>query len=105
MLWVDVLYEKIRYGQQVQNMAVLMVIGLDDQGRRDILVVEPMLEEAEATYRKLFEDLKERGLQAPWLVISDAHKGLVDGSMLHKAGKHCIDPGRQNERSLDAMEF
>jgi len=71
-------YEKIRAGRQVQNMAVAVVVGLDEAGRRDILAVEPMYEESEATYHVLFEKLKERGLKNVWLVVSDAHKGLAN---------------------------
>lgn len=77
VLWVDALYEKIRYGRHVKNMAVLVVVGVDETGRRDILAIEPMQEESEATYRELFENLKARGLKETWLVVSDAHKGLV----------------------------
>jgi len=77
VLWVDALYEKIRFNGQVRNMAVLVVIGIDQEGKRDILAVEPMQEESEATYRSLFENLKERGLKNTWLVVSDAHKGLM----------------------------
>ena len=78
VLWVDAVYEKIRAGRQVQNMAVAVVVGLDEAGRRDILAVEPMYEESEATYHVLFEKLKERGLKNVWLVVSDAHKGLAN---------------------------
>lgn len=46
VLWVDAVYEKIRAGRQVQNMAVAVVVGLDEAGRRDILAVEPMYEES-----------------------------------------------------------
>jgi len=77
VLWVDSLYEKIRVGHRVQNMAVAVVVGLDEQGRRDILAVEPMYEESEATYQALFEKLKNRGLKSVWLVVSDAHRGLA----------------------------
>jgi len=77
VLWVDSLYEKIRVGHRVQNMAVAVVVGLDEQGRRDILAVEPMYEESEATYQALFEKLKDRGVKDVWLVVSDAHKGLA----------------------------
>ncbi|HWQ89486.1 MAG TPA: IS256 family transposase [Desulfitobacteriaceae bacterium] len=77
VLWVDALYEKIRDGHHVKNMAVLAVIGIDESGRRDILAIEPMQEESSATYQILFENLKSRGLKNTWLVVSDAHKGLV----------------------------
>lgn len=58
VLWVDALYEKIRDGHRVVNMAVQVVIGMDLEGKRDILAIEPMLEESEATYKTLFEGLK-----------------------------------------------
>jgi putative transposase len=77
VLWVDALYEKIRYGKHVKNMAVLVVISVDESGHRDILTIEPMQEESEATYKELFENLKARGLKDAWLVVSDAHKGLM----------------------------
>ena len=77
MLWVDALYERIRNGNRVQNMAVLVVIGLNESGKRDIIAIEPMQEESEASYKFLFENLKSRGLNKVWLVVSDAHKGLV----------------------------
>ena len=77
VLWVDALYERIRDNQRVKNMAVLVVTGINVEGKRDILAVEPMYEESAATYTKLFDDLKVRGLEKVWLVVSDAHKGLV----------------------------
>lgn len=77
VLWVDALYEKIRYDNKVINMAVEVVIGIDIEGRRDILAIEPMQEESEATYKSLFASLKSRGLEDVWLVVSDAHKGLT----------------------------
>lgn len=77
VLWVDALYEKIRDGHSVKNMAVLVVTGVNLEGRRDILALEPMYEESTATYNKLFENLKARGLEKVWLVISYAHKGLI----------------------------
>lgn len=77
VLWVDALYEKIRYDNRVLNMAVEVVIGIDTEGKRDILAIEPMQEESESTYKSLFESLKSRGLEEVWLVVSDAHKGLT----------------------------
>lgn len=50
---------------------------MNEHGQRDILAVEPMLEESEDTYLLLFRGLQERGLRTPRLVISDAHSGLA----------------------------
>ena len=77
VLWVDAPYEKVRYAGRVVNMASQIVRGVNAQGRREVLSVEPMLEESKDTYQQLFEGLKERGLQMPSLVVSDAHKGLI----------------------------
>lgn len=47
------------------------------QGRREVLAVEPMLEESKETYKQLFDSLKARGLPSSSLVASDVHRGLV----------------------------
>jgi len=76
VIWVDALYEKIRFDGRVISMAVLVVAGITVDGRREILACEPMMNESEETYRMLFTNLKERGLETVWLCVSDAHKGL-----------------------------
>lgn len=76
VLWVDALYEKVREFDRVVSTAVLIVKAVDMQGIVHILAVEPMAEESEQTYLRLFESLKERGMRKVWLVVSDAHKGL-----------------------------
>jgi len=76
VLWIDALYEKIRDNHRVQNLAVLVVMGITRAGTREVLAVEPMYQESKATYQALFRDLKARGLQHVWLCISDAHSGL-----------------------------
>ncbi|MBP2660153.1 MAG: transposase [Firmicutes bacterium] len=77
VLWVDALYERIRDNRSVKNMAVLVVTGIGLEGKRDILAIEPMYEESASTYTELFNNLKARGLEKVWLVVSDAHKGLI----------------------------
>jgi len=77
VLWVDAIYEKVRYADRVVSMAILIVCGVNNEGKREALAIEPMLEESKESYSQLFEKLKERGLSNPTLIISDAHKGLV----------------------------
>ena len=77
---------------RVINMAVEAVVGIDIEGNRDILAIEPMQEESEATYKSLFDSLKARGLEDVWLVVSDAHKGLtaaIKGSFVGCAWQRC----------------
>ena len=77
VLWVDALYEKVRVDGRIVSMAVLIVCGVDENGHRDIIAVEPMAEESRSSYGVLFQDLRDRGLATPKLIISDAHSGLV----------------------------
>ena len=72
VLWVDALYEKVRVDGRIVSMAVLIVCGVDENGHRDIIAVEPMAEESRSSYGVLFQDLKDRGLATPKLIISDA---------------------------------
>jgi transposase-like protein len=83
---VDAMYEKVRYDGRVISMAIQVVCGVNEEGKREVVAIEPMLEESFESYRYLFDRLKERGLRIPELVISDAHKGL------QKAIRECF-PG------------
>ena len=82
ILFIDALYEKVRFDNEVLSMAMIVVCGIDDAGKREILAVEPMLEESKTSYLEVFRKLEERGLHKPKLIISDAHKGLV--SAIHE---------------------
>jgi transposase-like protein len=76
VLWVDAIYEKIRDNGKVISEAVLVIYGVNLEGKREILAVEPMYEESEASWGAVFESLQARGLKKVWLVISDAHRGI-----------------------------
>ena len=77
VLWVDALYDKVRFNGRVVSMAVLIVCAVNSEGKREVLSVEPMLEESKESYSQLFEGLKSRGLSTPSLVVSDANAGLI----------------------------
>jgi len=92
VIWVDALYEKIRQDGRIISSAVLIVQGLNQAGKRDILAIEPMMDESEATWRSVFDSLKARGLDTVWLVISDAHLGIqaaVKKSFLGSQWQRC----------------
>lgn len=36
-VWLDAIYEKVRVGERVESMAVVIGIGVNDQGRREVL--------------------------------------------------------------------
>jgi len=62
-VWVDSLYEKICVGYQVKNLAIAVVAGIDENGKRDIWAIEPMYKESEVTYQSLFENIKNVDLR------------------------------------------
>jgi putative transposase len=85
-LSVDARYEHVRIDGQVVSQGVLIVAGVRDDGRREILAVEVADTESEATYETLFRRLKGRGLQGVVLVTSDDHAGLRAAIARHFQG-------------------
>jgi putative transposase len=86
ILWVDAVYEKMRDEGKVISAAVLVVHGVNLEGKREVLSVEPMYDESEETWAAIFEGLKSRGLQRAWLVVSDAHRGIQAAVRKHLLG-------------------
>ena len=76
VIWVDAVYEKIRSGSHVKSMAVMIVKAINLEGKPEIIAIEAMENESEATYTEFFNKLKARGLEKVWLCVSDAHTGL-----------------------------
>lgn len=83
---VDARYEHVRVDGQVVSQGVLIVAGVRDDGRRELLAVEVADTESEATYQELFRRLKARGLHGVVLVTSDDHAGLRAAIARHFQG-------------------
>ena len=75
-LYVDALYLKVFNGSRFVSQAVMIAIGVNEDGYREILDIDIMHEESYATYLGFFNALKERGISKVDLVISDGHKGI-----------------------------
>lgn len=73
---LDARYEKVRHNGHVVDVAVLIAIGVNSKGRREVLGVSAKLSEAEPHWRSFLESLKKRGLHGIQLIISDDHSGL-----------------------------
>ena len=85
-LSVDARYEHVRVDGRVVSQGVLVVAGVREDGRREILAVEVADTESEATYEGLFRRLKARGLHGVILVTSDDHAGLRSAIARHFQG-------------------
>jgi len=85
-VFLDARYEKVRRDRRVVDMAVLVAIGVNGEGRREVLGVEVAHGESQATWSGFLEGLVERGLKGVRLVVSDAHAGLQDARRTHFSG-------------------
>ncbi len=75
-LFLDARYEKVRQSGQVRDAAVLLAVGVNSQGKREVLGVSVSLGEHEVHWRAFLKDLQGRGLSGVELVVSDDHRGL-----------------------------
>jgi putative transposase len=75
-VFVDARYEKVRQDGIVKDCAVLLAIGIAENGKREVLGVSVALSEAEVHWRKFLKELQDRGLHGVQLITSDAHPGL-----------------------------
>ena len=75
-LILDARYEKVRHGGSVRDCAVLIAIGILEDGKRSILGVSVSLSEAEVDWRTFLKSLIDRGLRGVQFIVSDDHSGL-----------------------------
>ena len=82
-LIVDARYEKVRIESAVVSQGVLVVIGINEEGYREVLGVWTADTESETSWSEVFKELKERGLNGVNYIVSDDHKGLVKAVKRH----------------------
>jgi putative transposase len=76
-LVVDARYERIRRDGSIIPQGVLIVVGIDAEGYREVLGVWCADSESESSWSGVFRELKERGLHGVSYVVSDDHTGLT----------------------------
>jgi transposase-like protein len=75
-LVLDARYEKVRHGGSVIDCAVLVAVGVDENGKRTVLGTSVELSEAEVHWRAFISSLLDRGMRGVQMIVSDAHEGL-----------------------------
>lgn len=75
-LILDARYEKVRENGVIGSQAVQIAIGIDWDGRRQILAVEVANRESKSSWEEFLRKLKERGLRGVNFVVSDNHEGI-----------------------------
>ena len=77
IIWLDAIYTKTRTEGNVNSTAVLIAIGLREDGHRDVLGLHLGNRESYYNWKDFLQSLKDRGLQRSELWISDEHDGLI----------------------------
>jgi len=85
-LVVDARYEKIRLGGRIRSQAVLIVTGINDEGRREVLSLKVGDSESKECWGEVFADLKARGMRGVEIIVSDAHLGIQAAVQKHFQG-------------------
>ncbi len=75
-LWIDATYLKVRQNGRIVSVAVIVAVGVNTDGRREVLGMDIGPSEAEPFWMEFLRKLARRGLRGVKLVISDAHEGL-----------------------------
>jgi transposase-like protein len=77
-VYLDGIWLKRSWGGEVKNVAVLVAIGVREDGYREILGVVEGIKEDTESWRNFLRHLKERGLKGVRLLVSDKCLGLVE---------------------------
>jgi transposase-like protein len=75
-LWIDATYLKVRQAGRIVSVAVIVAVGVNTDGRREVLGMDIGPSEAETFWTAFLRKLTRRGLRGVKLVISDAHEGI-----------------------------
>lgn len=76
-LILDARDEKVREAGVIRSQAVLMAIGVNQEGQRQVLAVELANRESASSWKELLLSLKGRGLNGVEFLVSDGHPGLT----------------------------
>ena len=75
-VWLDATYVKARRDHHIVSVAVIVAVGVNTDGRREVLGMTVGHSEAETFWVEFLRSLARRGLRGVKLVVSDAHEGL-----------------------------
>ncbi|MGB8868243.1 MAG: IS256 family transposase [Rhodomicrobium sp.] len=75
-LWIDATYLKVRQNGRIVSVAAIIAVGVNSDGRREVLGMDIGPSEAETFWTDFLRKLRRRGLRGVKLVVSDAHEGI-----------------------------
>jgi transposase-like protein len=75
-VWLDATYLRVRRDGRIVSVAVIIAVGVNGTGRREVLGMAIGASEAVTFWTDFLRKLARRGLRGVKLVISDAHEGI-----------------------------
>lgn len=75
---MDGVYLKRSWGGEIQNVSILVAIGVSNDGCREIIGAAEGMKEDKESWRSFFVWLKERGLTGVRLIIGDKNLGMLE---------------------------
>ena len=90
-VWIDATYLKVHRNGRVVSVAAIIAMGVNAEGRREVLGLEVGPSEAATFWTDFLRGLVRRGLSGVELVISDAHEGIkaAVSRVLSTSWQHC----------------
>src|SRR5919205_1867186 len=90
-VWLDATYVKVRQAGRIVSVAVIIAVGVNDDGRREVLGMTVGASEAETFWTEFLRSLARRSLRGVKLVVSAAHEGLktATAKVLHATWQRC----------------
>jgi transposase-like protein len=90
-LWIDATYVKARDNGRIVSKAVIVAVGANTDGRREVLGMQVGPSEAETFWTDFLRGLARRGLRGVKLVISDSHEGIKAAvtKVMHATWQRC----------------
>lgn len=76
-VFMDGVWHKRSWGGAVENVSILVAIGVDREGRREVIGVTEGMKEDAASWEQFVRSMIERGLKGVRLVVGDRCAGLV----------------------------
>ena len=77
-VYVDGVYLKRNWGGEYENVAILIAIGVNNDGYREVIGAMEGMKEDKASWLEFFQWLKSRGLDGVKMVIGDKSLGMLE---------------------------
>lgn len=110
-LWIDATYVKTREGGRIVSVAVIIAVGVNTEGQREVLGLKVGASEAEPFWTEFLRSLNRRGLRGVKLVISDTQHprqcgdemGLANAGRAYKQHGHSLHTRHATPRKASRL--